>query len=470
MILPLLLLAMQAAAPAHTRLAARIRAAIASSPVTRSAFWGIEIADAKTGRVLYASNADHFFVPASNAKLFTTALGLIRLGPDFRFRTQVAVEAGNLVIRGAGDPNLSGREIPYRIGSLPGDPLAAIEDLASQIQASGLREVPGDVIGDDTAFPYQPFPEGWQIDDSALDDAAPVSALALNDNEIDLLIRGGVEETDPAVVTWNPDIPVLELSNEVLTDSRVERDLHFERLPGSPRARVWGTIPRGDPGQTFTLAVDDPARYAALALRAALIRRGISVKGEARARHRLPGSPPFRLKKPVAPIATRVSPPLLEDLRVIDKVSQNLHAEMILRLASVDNADSLHDFLTEAGVPDDRYTFTDGSGLSRLDMVTPHAVTTLLRYMAASPQRENWLSLLPISGVDGTLSSRFAARISKGHIRAKTGSLTHVATLSGYIERRDGRLLAFSILVNNFNGPASDIRAIIDRICTITLE
>ncbi len=479
-----LLLFMQAATaapppPPTPRLGPRIRAAIASSPVPRAAFWGVEIADVQTSEILYSSNADHFFVPASNAKLFTTALGLMRLGPEFRVRTQVTLEAGNLVIRGAGDPNLSGREIPYRIGSPPGDPLAAIEDLASQIQASGLREVPGDVIGDDTAFIYQPYPEGWQIDEAASDDAAPVSALALNDNEIDLFVSPGAIETDPAVATWNPAVPVFDLSNEVLTDSRVERDLHFERLPGSTRARIWGTIPRGDPGQTFTLGVDDPARYTAMALRAALIRNGITVSGEARALHRLPGSPPYRAKKPVPPIAIRVSSPLIEDLRITDKVSQNLHAEMLLLLVAHEKTDlanrengliQLRDFLVEAGVPEDEYTFTDGSGLSRLDLVTPHAVTTLLRYMAASPQRDNWISLLPISGVDGTLSSRFATRLTKGHIRAKTGSLTHVAALSGYLERRDGRLLAFSILVNNFNGPASDIRAIIDRICSITLE
>jgi len=178
-------------------------------------------------------------------------------------------------------------------------------------------------------------------------------------------------------------------------------------------------------------------------------------------------------------LASRESAPLVEDLRITAKVSQNLHAEMALRAVArarrrIGSREAglveMRTFLEEAGIGRGSYTFADGSGLSRLDLVSPAAVAALLAYVYRSAARDQWLSLLPIGGQDGTLHARFAGSRAAGRIRAKTGSLSHVAALAGYAQRGNGQMLAFSILVNNYNGPAADLTAAIDRICELMVE
>jgi D-alanyl-D-alanine carboxypeptidase/D-alanyl-D-alanine-endopeptidase (penicillin-binding protein 4) len=264
--------------------------------------------------------------------------------------------------------------------------------------------------------------------------------------------------------------------------------IRFERVPGSLDARVWGAIPLRDPGQDMVLGIEDPAFYAAQALRELLEQRGIAVTGSARARHLYPqevaGLARAAAPAPVPPdagiqLAGHTSAPFLEDLRITDKVSQNLHAELALRavararrnIGSLEaGSEEMKAFLGEAGIEPGAYDLLDGSGLSRLNLVTPAAVVKLLRYMYASPARANWISLLPVSGQDGTLSTRFGEGIAAGRIHAKTGSLSHVNALSGYVERPHGAWIAFSVLVNNYNGPSADVRGVMDRICALIME
>jgi D-alanyl-D-alanine carboxypeptidase/D-alanyl-D-alanine-endopeptidase (penicillin-binding protein 4) len=195
------------------------------------------------------------------------------------------------------------------------------------------------------------------------------------------------------------------------------------------------------------------------------------------ARHQLPGGPPL---DPLAGdlITERVSVPLVEAVRVVDKVSQNLHAEILLRDVALKldgkgsrqgGLDALAQFLEGAGIGPDDYHFSDGSGLSRYNLVTPHAIATLLQFMANTPLHDQWLGLLPIGGVDGSLRLRFRALRLHGEIHAKTGSLSHVSALSGYAVRDDGSTLAFSILVNNYAAPSSVIREVIDKIAAALL-
>src|SRR5208283_2210964 len=178
-------------------------------------------------------------------------------------------------------------------------------------------------------------------------------------------------------------------------------------------------------------------------------------------------------------LAQRDSAPLAEDLRITGKVSQNLHAEMALRAVAAARRHigsreagiaEEQAFLDELGVDRRSYTFADGSGLSRLDLVAPAAVVRLLEHMYRSAARDVWIGLLPVSGQDGTLHARFTGTAAAGRIFAKTGTLSHVAALSGYARRKNGRMLAFSIMVNNYNGPAADVRAAIDRVCALMLE
>ena len=485
-------LALPLAAAGQGGLGARIAAFLNASPAARTSFWGVRIVSLEQNRVLYERNANRLFLPASNAKLFTTALALVRLGPDYRFQTHVladrvpgadgSVESLRLV--GGGDPNLSGRTIPYRRDAPAGDPLAAIEDLAAQVAARGVRSVSADIVGDDTAYVWQPYAEGWSIDDPVWDYGAPVSALSINDNTLSVSVLPGSHRSDPARIVLTPPVEYYEIDNRVRTTAG-ERRIMVDRLPGERQLRIWGTLPLNDPGETEVLGIEDPALYAAYAFRDALARRGIAIRGEARAIHLYPNqvaelnNGPAPEPEPGVELARRDSAPLLEDLRITDKVSQNLHAEMALRAVAkarrhVGSREAgiaeEQAFLDEVGIDRGSYTFADGSGMSRLDLVTPTAVVRLLEHMHHSAARDAWIGLLPVAGVDGTLHARLAGTEAAGRIFAKTGTLSHTSALSGYARRGNGQMLAFSILVNNYNGPAEDLRAAIDRVCTLMLQ
>jgi D-alanyl-D-alanine carboxypeptidase/D-alanyl-D-alanine-endopeptidase (penicillin-binding protein 4) len=470
-------------------LAQEIERLLDAAPVARSAFWGIEIVDLASGKTLYSRNNNRLFVPASNAKLFTTALALDRLGPDFRFQTRLLSEAapdaegrvyGAVRLLGGGDPNLSARAVPYRIGPTTGNPLAPLEDLADQAVAHGLKHIEGGIIADDSWYVWEPFPDGWALDDTQYEYGAPVSALTINDNTFTVTVRPGARAGDLAELTLVPPLEYYEIDNRVRTaPAGAERKVHLDRGPGSHQLRLWGTLPVRAPGEVLMLAMSDPPAYAAEALLRALQDRGVIVEGGVAVEHRFPNEEPLAATPAGFELARRDSAPLIEDLRITAKVSQNLHAELALRAVGrarrqagsrQAGLEELKAFLGEIGIAPEAVSLSDGSGLDRSDLVTPAAVIKLLRHMYASPARDSWLSLLPVGGQDGSLSARFSEGPATGHIHAKTGTLNHVTTLSGYAERRDGSWVAFSILVNNYNGQAAEVRGVMDRICTLIVE
>ncbi len=401
---------------AAAELPGKIQRVLDGATGIRRGFLGLQIVNLGTGAVLFESNAEHLFVPASNSKLFTTALGLTRLGPDYKFHTTVVGSgepdaegriAGAVSLIGDGDPNLSGRELPYRVDSARGDGLRAIEDLAGQIVARGVRRIDGDIVGDDSAYVWEPYPDGWGQGDALWEYGAPVSALTINDNTFTLNLYPG----DPARISIDPPLEFYQIDNLVVSGN--PKKIKIGREAGSRQLRIWGTLPLKDTGLSEMLAIHDPALYAAVALRDALARRGVAIRGDAVVRHSLPG-------EPVGPttgfeLARLHSLPLLEDLRVTAKESQNLHAELILRAVArarrgmgsrEAGLQEMRMFLKEAGIPASEYHLDDGSGLSRTSLLTPGAVVKLLRFMYHSPNRENWLSLLPVGGEDGTLRLR----------------------------------------------------------------
>jgi D-alanyl-D-alanine carboxypeptidase/D-alanyl-D-alanine-endopeptidase (penicillin-binding protein 4) len=475
-----LLLVLASLAPAET-LGRRIESIIASSSAAQRAFWGIEVVQTSTGKALFEMNRKQLFLPASNAKLFTTALALLRLGPEYRFETTIRSDAppaqdgrlrGDLVLAGGGDPVLSARTVPYQRGPVTGNPLKAIEALADQVLASGVRRIDGDIAGDDTAYVWEPYPDGWAQDDEVWDYGAPVSALTVNDNVFTLLLKPAGTS---ASILLSPPIEFYSLDNRVRAGAGLPTKVRVERLPGSRQIRLWGTLGANPDGTQLVLAIDDPALYAARALADALSRRGISIAGRPVARHRY-ANENADSPLPGVVLARRASPPLLELLRIIDKASQNLHAEIILR--EIDRArggsgareaalEEERRFLAEAGIAADEFHFADASGLSSADLVTPESIVKVLRFMEHGQYRDAWVSLLPVGGQDGTLVNRFEGKAVARRIQAKTGSLSDAAALSGYIESRKYGSLAFSILVNNFNAPAAEIRSLIDRIALL---
>lgn len=477
-----------------TRKLARRLDAILARPENARGFWGVEIADLESGRVIYAHDAERLFLPASNAKLFTTAAGLALIGPDYRFRTTIESSvkpdaagrlAGDLVLVGRGDANLSGRQLPYdRQTERPYAPGYVLAQLADQLVAHGLRAVDGDVVADDSFFADERYASGWGEGDLQWEYGTAVSALAINDNVEFLNLRPGAAVGSPAVATLEPLANYYQIVNRLTTVSAGHaRHVAVRREPGSRQVEVWGTIPRDDVGTSMALAVEDPASFAAQLLTEMLVQRGVVLHGQPRARHAaFAGVSAAAVHAPIASsqqsnaravvLAEHVSLPLGEDIRVINKVSQNLHAEMLLRLLGRERGTAgsreaglavLHTFLAQAGVADDAVVLDDGCGLSRHDLVTPAALVTLLQYAARQPWGERFRESLPLAGVEGSLATRFATLPPTATLRAKTGSMEHVRSLSGYLTTAHRRRLAFSMLSNNQTLSGEQANAVLEE-------
>ncbi len=475
------------------------------------------------GRPVYALNDGQYFEPASNAKLFTTAATLALLPSNSTWTTTAVTSGtldangtltGNLILLGAGDPTMSGRAYPWAgKEESPNPPLQALASIADQIVAAGVHRIDGDIIGNDEWFPWEPYGGDWAFDDLEWDYGAPVSALTVNDNIVNLSIEPQpIAITPPANadgpppsaplaptnVTWNPDVPYYTVENSLVAVPGDQPARYgIDRGPGSETIRLYGTI--NQHGLHEGLAIQDPAKFAAIALRQMLLARGVTVVGPALPQHRVDiDTQSYRAEvdqavvlHPIAlstfqppdngmrVLATHVSPPLAEDVTITLKVSQNLHAELYLRLLGrlegddgsiAQGARVVRQFLIHAGVNPDDFLFYDGSGLSPNDLITPRAATTLLAYAARQPWGALYRSALPIGGIDGTLDDRFTTGPLRGRIFAKTGTLAEVNALSGYLTAASGRTLIFSILVNDRQPSGRAAREAMDKIVTAIAE
>lgn len=469
---PALSLAKKSRSARPARLDQRIEAILRRTEAKRG-FWGIEVVRLPQGEVLYSRNADHLFLPASNMKLFTTAAAIEKLGPDFVFHTTVESETppdaqgrvGDLLLIGRGDPNLGSRILPYQLKAQRQDPAdSTFQELADQVAAKGVREVAGNLVADDSYFLFEPYSHNWAEEDLQWGYGAPVTALAFNDNALLLHVRPGAAVGERAVVRLEPIPDYYQVNNRLETaPARTERRIFVERAPGETELDVWGQIPLDTNKDEDTVAIADPPRLIGEVFRRALEARGIAVRGRVEVRHltRIEAATmpdPFPQPPPRVVLAKHVSLPLKEDIKVINKVSQNLHAEMLLRTLGHElknygsltvGLEVLQEFTARVGIEPGERFFSDGSGLSREALVAPHAVVKLLEYMARSPRFEAFFDSLPVAGVDGTLAERFANSPVSGRIHAKTGTIEHVNALSGYMDLPSGERLAFSILGNS---------------------
>ena len=447
--------------------------------------WGLVIVDAESGETLYQQNADRYFVPASNMKLFTTALALAKLGPEYRFHTTLetngkisseGILAGDVALVGRGDPNLSNRKFPYELKEeFDGPPEKTLAELADKMAAKGVKEITGDIIGDDSFFPRERYPSGWEIDDMVWEYGAAISSIVVDDNTVTLTLTPGEQAGSAVQVAVSPATPDLVVENSVVTSAAdVKSDLTLTRDPGSNVVVVKGTMPAKSAPRKLVLAVEEPAQHAAAVLKRLLEERGIKVGGGARARHEQ-----AKTQEDPTILAEHVSVPLGDEVRLLNKISQNLHAEMLLRTVGRQNGvwatpDDLmkvpQDFYASAGIAPDDVIQSDASGLSRHDLVTPRAIATLLAFAQKQPWFGIYYGSLPVAAQDGTLEDRMKDTPAAGRIHAKTGSVQHVRTLSGFAETPSGRRLIFSFLSNNQGGKNHEAADALTGLCVAMLE
>jgi D-alanyl-D-alanine carboxypeptidase/D-alanyl-D-alanine-endopeptidase (penicillin-binding protein 4) len=431
------------------RLQQQVEAILATAP--QGTRWGLLITTAD-GREVVAIDPDRRFIPASNTKLFTTAVALSRL-PALVPGTRVRLDPGkkgyqDVVLVGRGDPRLSSRP------ECSDNCLSALADAV----ARKVRSV-RNVIGDATLFPDQRWSPGMSWNNIGTDSGTAVAALSLDDNELPVMVAP-TAPGKPPVITVSPYLTVI---NEAETVASGPRELGFEIKVNSRILRVYGRIPAGEPYRD-RLGIDDPAHYAAWTFKRMLAERGVRVRGEALSRYRAVGvddGPERRL--PVLAtvrsddLAAITPTSLQEDIAIVNKVSQNLHAEMLLRRVGLETGDgslangarAIQAMLAAAGVHRTGYDFADGSGMSTYNRVSPRAAVALLRWGATRTWGKQWRESFPIGGVDGTLRRRFAGTVLDAKIFAKTGTLNATNALSGYMIAASGKELTFSIFAND---------------------
>ena len=441
-------------------------------PAFAAGFWAVEVRSLRTGRILYARNADKNMKPASTTKLVTTAAALDAFGPDDRLRTTVET-AGRLdgmgrvlsdvYLVGRGDPNLSGRFTDGRI-------TAAFEDLADALKAQGVRRIEGRLVGHEGLFRGDRRGDDWAWGDLVWWYGAEVSALGFNDNSADLKVTPGERAGDPLLVERNPVSSYYRLVSTATTSpAAMTSDLRVDRPLGSNLIRISGTFPVGLKPWENSVALEDPARYAATVFAEVLAAKGMVVAGAVEtSSDPMPGG--------LRVLAAHDGPPLSEVLKGVNKPSQNLHAEMLLRLlgarlkgdGSVESGHAaVEEFLLRSGVHPERWSLQDGSGLSRSDILSAHEMVSLLAAMDRHRYAAVFRDSLPIAGVDGTLKNRMKGTPAEGRVTAKTGSLRHVNALGGYVTPRSGDRLVFYMVSNHNPGPGSEVTGAMDEICNL---
>lgn len=472
-----------ASTPSDSVLTKEIERIIEESDAAQ-ARWGVFVASTKDGRVLTSHDGDRLFTPASNMKIFTTAVALDLLGPDYRWRTSVysarqmdasGVVDGDLTLYGRGAPDFDSKAK----GGLPA--------LVDQLYERGVRRVRGSVIGDESYFRGESYAVGWQWNDLQWYYGAEPSALTIDENSIEVTIAPATKGGSAASVVVNPDDKYVRLTNNTTTGGRdAITSIGIQRGLSNNDLKVWGEFPASGRSFSAFLSVHDPALHAATIFKRMLMARGIQVDGDARSRDfRVAEADRFDPQTAVE-LAHVESAPLSEIVRQTNKESNNLFAELLLRTLGKERGTTVADpdprknatrgddvagtalvkkWLSDHGVAVRDLALHDGSGLSRLDLITPESAVRLLIAMTKSSSATTFRNSLPLAGRDGTLRGRL--QTLAGRVSAKTGYLTYTHALSGYITVDGGEELAFSVICNNAAGhgrPGQVLDEIVRRI------
>ncbi len=450
----------------------------------QSAHVGIAIQSVKNTAPLFLYNEKKRFVSASNMKLYTTAAALLSLSPDFIYETKVMTNSvisqdvlkGDLIIVASGDPTISGH-------FNNNNPTQVFEDWADALIQKGIRKIDGDIIIDNTYFNDSPFGTGWNLDDMSRCYSAAKDAFSFNNNCIALTISPGKKIGAPATIEIEPKTGYVKVSGNITTSGEHSvLDIKTEYLNNSKTIVISGTIPLNHKSSIKYMAAVNPAEFGATVLKETFLGKGIEVNGNIFCTRG--GCSQIKDVKALSineeqplqtTFATYRSPKLSEIIKVINKISNNLYAENLLLTIAKERHKEGHakeallavqEILKKAGLNQEGLFMADGSGLSRFNLITPYETVRLLSIMARSPHAEVFYNSLAIAGEEGTLKDRQKGTSVNplANVRAKTGTMAHVRNLSGYITTKNGELLAFSFLCNNYNAPANAIDNLYDRI------
>lgn len=440
--------------------------AILKDPALEHGMQGVLVRSLKTNQTLYEHNADELMIPASNFKLLVSATILEQLGPDFTFKTEVYTSGnldnglldGDVVIKGGGDPVL-----------LTSD----LTDLAKQLKSAGISRVNGSIIADDSLFDDQRLGWGWCWDGFPYYYSAEISALNLNRNTVDVYVKPGKEVGAKAEVSLVPETEYLTIESAATTGKLGStKTIWVTRTLGQNVIKVGGSIAQGEKvtRRETRVTMEEPQLYTGCVFAAELAKQGVKAVGSVKA---------GKLPEGAKLVAAHTSPPLSKILALLNKPSDNLIAEVLLKAlgavvkgtgSSDAGADVEKEFLKKAGLDMSELSITDGSGLSRLDYVSARNLVTLLTYMRSSKNSKVFIDSLPIAGVDGSLYYRMKNTSAQGNLHGKSGFIGRVSSLSGYVNTKSGEPLVFSILMNHHLCPSSAATKIQDKICVLLAD
>ncbi|HXG54945.1 MAG TPA: D-alanyl-D-alanine carboxypeptidase/D-alanyl-D-alanine-endopeptidase [Vicinamibacterales bacterium] len=446
---------------------------IFNAPVMRRGIWGVDVRSVDTGAAFFMLNPDRLMMPASNMKVLTLAAAAQSLGWDHRFTTVLETTApveggvlrGDLIVRGTGDPTINTRA---------NRSAAVFDEWAQALRAAGVTAVEGRIVGHDQAFDDEGIGPGWAWDYLDAGYAAPIGALQFNENVAELSVSPGASVGEAVLVRLAPGTGLTLINRATTAPLAAEgARVAVHRRIDRQELEISGRMAIDAKPLSRTVAVLNPTVFFAQGVKDALTARGIAVSGMA-----VDGDDVGDVAVQAEPktLVTTRSAPLREIATVLMKVSQNQYAETLLKAIGAKagvpgttdsgRATAIETF-TAWNIPRDGYVMSDGSGLSRYNYIAPTTMTAVLRRMHADPaHRDAFLATLPIAAKDGTISTRMRRSRAADNARAKTGSISNVRALSGFVTTRDGETLVFAIMANDFVIPS----AVVDWIADLAVE
>jgi len=443
---------------------------------TEMGWWGVKILYPETGEIIYERNPGKMFMPASNMKMYTTAAALCLLGPQYRYETDFVTNGkvedgvlqGDLIIRGSGDPSWSWRFYDNNYDSV-------LVRIADSLTSKGITEINGNIVGDDNIFDDKLLGQGWSWDDEHYYYSAQISGLSYSENYIDYkLIPDTLNVGAPVIIESFPETSYLNLSNDLTTvSSDTATDWKYGRDWRSNNGFFEGDLRIEGGEKKGAITIHNPTLFTVHVLKERLTDAGITVSGNPVDGDDLPDSINYDATNY---LFTYYSHPMSRIVELVNKPSQNFMAESLQKTMGAlygEEGSSREGRMVQMalfdslGMDTDNLQLRDGSGLSRYNLVSPNTTSSLLQMMWDHPYRSYFIESLPHSGVSGTIKSRMSGMSAEFNVRAKTGSLSYVRSLSGYTWTRSGEPIIFVMMVNHYTIPTSVVNHIQDQVATI---